>query len=499
MSDRPLDILYIHPAKQRVGFPFGDPRLSYLTPFTIMPVGIVGLINMLRAEGLEVRGVNYPAEGFIDPTFDLRAWLQGAGIPRAYLVDLHWYEHSFGALDVAALCKAISPRTPVVIGGLTASLFSREILERSPHVDYVLRGDAEAPLRELTGILCGGGTSGDLASIPNLSWRDGDHVVENERSYCASPADLDALDYASLDWLAHPGRYGGFQYVGRREQFIPADEPRYRAHWLCLGRGCVHNCDFCGGGSESHALIAGRRGFVLRSIGKVVDEMEALHSRGIHQIALTLDPAVIGEAYWQALLAEMSHRGLRVGLYNEAFQLPSDAFLEALAEVADLEHSQLALSLISGDEGVRRRNGKPFSNHELFERLRTLRRLKMPLAIYYSFNLPGQNEASLRRTLFVSQQIGRLYPARLLMMYNQPHTLDPCSPMSRSPDDHDLDIALNSFQDYYDYCRRTALEKPGVQGIDDRGFRWRGRTREEEHRMQALWTAFGRSQRFLCF
>lgn len=499
MSERSPDIVYIHPAKQRVGFSFGDPRLSYLTPFTMMPVGVIGLLNLLPAEGLSVRGVNYPAEGFIDPTFDLRAWLAQVAPPRLYLIDLHWYEHSFGALDVAAACKQISPSTPVAIGGMTASLFAHEILGSFPQVDFVIVGDAEEPLRLLANHCCGGDSRVNLSSIPNLAYRVDGQVLANECLYTASPADLDALDFASLDWLEHPRRYGGYQYVGRREQFVPSEEPRYLAHWLSIGRGCVHHCSFCGGSYESHEVIAKRQGLVMRSVDRVVDEMEALYERGIHQIALTLDPAVVGEDYWRALFDEMSRRQLRLGIYNEAFQLPSEDFCVAFAECADLEHSQLALSPLSGDERVRHLNGKAFSNHELFERLKTLRKLKVPLAIYYSFNLPGQNEASLRRTLFVSQRIGRLYPARHLIMYNQPHTLDPCSPMSRRPEDFDIDVLLHSFQDYYDYCRRTAIENPGVQGIRDCGFRWRGRTREEERRMQALWLGFSRQQRFLCF
>ena len=499
MPDRP-EIIYIHPAKQRVGFPFGDPGLTYLTPFTMMPVGIVGLMNMLRQDGFAVRGLNYPAESFADLGFDLRTWLQELDRPRLFLIDLHWYEHSFGALDVAQVCKQVHPRVPVLFGGLTSSLYAREILEGFPQVDYVIRGDAEGPLQQLAALICSGeGPAQSLREVPNLTHRVDGLVVENELTYRASAEDLDALDFASLDFLDHPRRYGGFQYVGRRDQFVPSEEPVYLGHWLSNGRGCIHHCSFCGGGEESHRVIAGRDGFVMRSIERVVDDMESLHARGIQQIALTLDPAVLGEDYWRPLFAELSRRKLRVGIYNEAFQLPSDEFVEAFAERVDLEYSQLALSLLSGDERVRRLNGKAYSNRDLFARLKTLRRHKVPLAIYYSFNLPGQNEASLRNTLFVSQRIARLYPARHLIMYNQPHTLDPCSPMSTDPERYEIDTELKTFQDYYRYCQHTAIENPGVRGIEDCGYRWRGRTRDEERKMQALWTSFGQAQKFLCF
>lgn len=181
MTDTP-QILYIHPAKQPVGFPFTDPRFSYLTPFTLFPMGVTGLLNLLRREGLSVRGLNYPAESFITPGFDLPAWLRQFTAPRLILIDLHWYEHSFGALDVARLCKREFPRTLIVLGGLTASFFAREILEGYPGVDYILRGDAEEPLRRLATALCGGTlTPQDLAAIPNLVYRAAGEVIDRVR------------------------------------------------------------------------------------------------------------------------------------------------------------------------------------------------------------------------------------------------------------------------------------------------------------------------------
>lgn len=465
-----------------------------------MPVGLIGLANLLAEEGVVVRGLNYPAECFIEPGFDLKAWLRAAGPPRVILVDLHWYEHSFGALDIARVCKEVYPGTPVVVGGLTASLYARQILEYSPSIDFVIRGDAEQPLRQLVLELCQrDARAKDLESIPNLCYRVGDQVIESELSYCASSRELDDLDFTHLGFLDHAQRYHGFQYVGRRGAFIPSEEPKLRAHWLSIGRGCAFNCSFCGGGSTSQGILAGREGFVMRSVGAVADDIEELGDRGIQQVALTLDPAAVGEAYWKALFSELSRRHVRIGLYNEVFQLPSEDFVEAFAECAVRPHSQLALSLLSGDERVRRMNGKRFSNRELFAVLKVLKRHKLPVAIYYSFNLPGQDEASLRKTLLVSRHIGNLYPPRLLMMYNQPHTLDPCSPMSRHPEQFDIEVQLNSFREYVEYCQRTAAERPGVLGLSYRGFRWRGRTRDAERKMQQLWLDYGSRQRFLCF
>ena len=233
----------------------------------------------------------------------------------------------------------------------------------------------------------------------------------------------------------------------------------------------------------------------MRSPGAVADDIEELHDRGVQQVSLALDPAEMGEVFWRPLFSELSGRKVRIGLYNETFQLPSEDFCVAFAECADLRHSQFAISALTGDEDIRRLNGKTYSNHELFTLLRRLKRLRMPVGVYYSSNLPGQDEASLRKTTFVSERIGRLYPRGLLTMYRHPHTLDPCSPMSRDPERYDLDIGLLSFSDYVGYCRRTAA---GVPDFDDRGFRWRGRRPGDLQRMEQLWAEFSAQQRFPC-
>jgi radical SAM superfamily enzyme YgiQ (UPF0313 family) len=500
MTDTTPQILYIHAAKQPVGFPFTDPRFAYLTPFTLFPMGVIGLLNLLQNEGLTVRGMNYPAESFITPGFDLAAWLRGVGAPRLILIDLHWYEHAFGALDVARLCKTVLPHTPVALGGLTATLFAREILEDYPGPDYVIRGDAEEPLRQLAVALCAGRVRPeDLSAIPNLTWRRKGDVVENPQSYQTTSEEMEGLNLYDMSFLDHSDTYLGMEYVGRKSLFYPDEPPRERAHWLSLGRGCLHDCSYCGGGRQSHESISGRRQVLLRSPERVADDLEALHDRGVDQAALSLDPAMLGETYWKALFGELDRRKVRIGIYQEAFQLPGEDYVAALAECADIRHSQIALSPLSGDEHVRALNGKPYTNHALFTLVRALRRHKFPLAVYYSFNLPGQDESALRKTIFVTQRMAQAYGTRSLMVYNQPHTLDPCSPMGRHPETYGINIALRTFQDYFDYCRLTAVERPGVLGSGQRGFTWEGRPPEMERKMQAMWASFARTQNYMCF
>ncbi len=92
-------ILYIHPSKQGVDF---DPGKSPMgRPYGLIPVGVIALANLLEENGLEVCGLNYPLERVLNRQFSLREWLRGQHQARLVMIDLHWYEHCYGAIHTA--------------------------------------------------------------------------------------------------------------------------------------------------------------------------------------------------------------------------------------------------------------------------------------------------------------------------------------------------------------------------------------------------------------
>ncbi|MBC7255575.1 MAG: cobalamin B12-binding domain-containing protein [Chloroflexi bacterium] len=497
-SHRPAEVLYIHPAKQGVGFPY--ERQAADVPYVLFPVGVIGLMNLLRREGIAVRGLNEPLERLLDLSFDLGAWLKEQAPPCLILIDLHWYEHAYGALEVARLCKRIFPQVPIALGGLTASGFAQEILYAFHEIDLIVRGDAEEPLRCLVRALCLEGKSlGDvpLAEIPNLSYRREWEVCHNPLTYVASAQDLDALDFVDVSFLEHARYYRGLQYAGDPRPYVLAEGPPKLGHWLSIGRGCTYDCAFCGGGAACQARLAGRARLVARSTSRVVSDLEALAAQGVHQAALSLDPCLFGQAYWEALFAQMRARGVRIGLYNECFTLPPAGFVRAFGRTADLAHSQLALSVLSG-EAVRHLNGKPFSDVQLWRALSLLKAERIPIAVYFSLNLPGETERTFAQALDLAERIGRFYPSSLLQMFGQPHTVDPFSPMSLHPERYGLEVRLRTFMDYYAYCRRTAVHDPTLGVEEKHGFRSLDRASGEADRILASWRAFAQSQPFHC-
>ncbi len=461
-----------------------------------MPVGVVGLLNLLQQYGWKVVGLNLPVELLLQPTFDFKRWLRSHHAPRLVMVDLHWYEHSFGAIAVAQAVKAVWPQVPLVLGGLTASIFAAEIMEHFPEVDYVIGGDAEAPLRLLAEHCCRD-HSLPLSDIPNLTYQENGQIRQNPRTYHASATDLDQLDFVTTSWLHHWESYAALQYSGAGTMALR--QPRLRGHWLSIGRGCVFDCIFCGGSKTAHQQFAGREGIVLRSVGRVTEDIQRLHAGGFHQIAFSLDLAILPSAYWQELFSLLRERDVHIGLYNEFFQLPSDEFLEVFAKTADPAHTEVAISPLSGNEEIRRRNGKFFSNQRLLRVLERLKQHGIPIFVYFSLNLPGEIPQTFKETLELATQIGRLYPPRLLRMLNSCHTLDPLSAMSRTPEAFGVQVHYRTFQDYYTYCRGTAWQPRFVTRGQHRGYEMVGRPAQIVEEMARQWDAFASQQSFRCY
>jgi len=506
-----VDVIYLHPAKHGARFK-ASADAPPTSPYALMPVGIPGMMNLLRRNGLHVVGLNVFLETLLDLDFDLKTWLRKQDAPCLFAIDLHWYEHCFGALDVARVCKQAHPKVPVVLGGLTASYFAKEILANFPQADFIIRGDGEQPLLRLALALSGRGDA-NWAEIPNLTYRQGDQILETPCTYCATQDDLDQLDSVDMDWLLHASEYLATEFNGPKiaKPVQASPEPGAMVktmthnqtsalwgHWLTIGRGCCFNCSFCGGGTDVHVALAGRKGIVARSPSSVVDDVERLHELGVKQVSFNLDPAIMGKPYWSALFGELRHRKVKIGLYDELFQMPDDAFFDAFAEAAESQYSELVISPLSGSEDVRHLNGKEFSNQRLLGALSHLRQHQMPVFIYFSLNLPGENDRTFRQTLRLAGEICRLYAPHLLRMANMLHTIDPCSPMSKDPTGYKIKVEFKTFEDYYRYCHETSAARSNTPIGAWRGYEAENKAMRSLEAMARQWDEFCRKQRAQC-
>jgi len=151
-------------------------------------------------------------------------------------------------LEIARLVKEIHPDVPVIMGGLSATYFHRELITY-PQVDYVLRGDSVEPALEQ--LLLTLRHDHSRHEVPNLTWKTADEVITNPLHYM--PASLDAGDIRPDRLVDMLMRYRDLHSVmpinGWWQHPITA---------VFTVKGCAHECVTCGSSNTSCSHVSSR-------------------------------------------------------------------------------------------------------------------------------------------------------------------------------------------------------------------------------------------------
>ena len=437
------DVLYIHSTKNQNNDNFSK--------FAIMPVGIIGILNNLTSKGIEVLGYNYAIEKHLDPDFSISSLLSKIDY-KILMTDLHWYEHSYGAINITEISKKIKPNTPTIIGGYTATVFSEEIMEKYLSVDYIITGDSDLPAEMLVNCLLGKAET-ELDDIPNILYRSNQTVVTSQKKWVQTS--LDGIDFISTDFFEH-------------KEYIPflsiKGVTRTKSErWMCIARGCKYNCAYCCGANKNMDRLFNRCNILLRSPEKVAEDFFRLDSEGIDYIAPSHDFQMFGKNYYQTLFSEIQKKGCKPGLYLECFQLPTKDFIDELANTFDLSKTTIVLSPISGNEEIRRQNGKLFNNDSLYETISIILSKKLTLQIYYTQNPYGETKEQYEDTVFQMTYLRNMFNLRKKNIFYQRIVLDPLAGMR---DFENINTQYNTFTDYYNYCLSTE-DKSITSGFND--------------------------------
>ena len=155
------------------------------------------------------------------------------------------------AINVAAILKRREPELPIVLGGPHATMLHRDVLERFPQFDLIVRHEAD----EIFPAVLENLERREFDAIPGLSWRTTPGAAEL-RFTDGKPKvdDLDSLPLYSYD-------------------HYPVAELELNLLRIEAGRGCPFSCTFCS--------TAGffQRSFRLKSAARLVHELDILHER----------------------------------------------------------------------------------------------------------------------------------------------------------------------------------------------------------------------------
>jgi radical SAM superfamily enzyme YgiQ (UPF0313 family) len=453
-----LDLLIIHVPKFSNYYPpFGE----YMT-VNLLPMGTLALADLANQNGFKTRILHMGLEWIEKGAASATNYLKAKEV-KVIALPLHFHPQSYDVMRIAKEVKEERRETHLILGGYTGSLFHHEILTSFPQIDGVIRGDAELPLIELMKAVK---EKRGWEGIPNLTWRKDGEIRENLLSYVASENDLDRSSYTNLSLLHDRETY--IHYIGMpfiwakgfsREKNRKYFHLGFPIFFLNIGRGCLGDCTWCGGGAEAQKVMNGRKGVVFRSPEDVVKTMSEAVALGYKMFHIAFDPGKEGERYYLELFPLLRRNGLRTRIYFESFSLPSEPFLREFAETFILEGSIIAISPESGSERVRHRNKTfTYSNEDLMRTISMAEKLRIRIDIFFSLGIPGERYSDLSITAALCREIKGKFK-NIGRIWSSPISLEPGSPWYFHPEEFGIVSTKHSFSDF---CHKSSPEGGGL-------------------------------------
>lgn len=440
------DLLLLHPpsvwdfrTRPRLAGPVSD--LVPSSPvFEMYPIGFVTIADYLGRNGYEVRIANLAVRMLKSDGFDPSRFMARQD-PKVIGVGLHWLPHAHGALEAARIAKEHHPDTPVILGGLSATYFHREIIERYPFVDMVMRGDStERPLVRLLRAVEGGG---DLSKVPNLSWRgaDGKVIVNEELDV---PEDLDHLSY-DYDVVVR----SIMKYRDLTGHMPTPDWRRYPVTAMMTVRGCTQECVTCGGSGCAYKRAFGRDRPTYRSPEAIVKDMAHLSSILDGPIFLVCDIRQAGKGYAERLLDGLKRERIGNEVVVELFWPASRDLLGRIS--GSIERWNLSLSPDSHDPVVREALGRHYDNASIERCISGAFELGCNrFDLYFMIGLPRQDPDSPLASVEFCDRLMRENKGRPLRCYISPQApfLDPGSRAFEEPAAHGYRLRARTLEEH---------------------------------------------------
>jgi B12-binding domain/radical SAM domain protein len=416
--------------------------------FEMYPIGFTSIAEYLEDAGYRVRIINLAVRMLSDKKFDAEAMIRHLEAP-VFGIDLHWLVSSHGAIEVARIVKKCHPKAKVVMGGLSASYFYRELIQY-PEVDYVVRGDStEEPLRQLMDCIT---NKRPPKAVPNLVWRDKKgNIKENPFSHV--PADL---GHVMVNYYANTMR-SVIRYRDLASYTPFKGWAGYPITAVLTCRGCTENCVICGGSAAAFRNCYNREKAVFRSPQSVAHDVKQIERFSRGPIFILGDLRQAGENYAYEVLRLLENNRVKNQLILELFTPAPASFLHQMSLTCP--NFCLEISPESHDPEVRKASGRYYSNHDLELTLEHALSVGCGrMDVFFMIGLPKQTPKSVMETIdYCDFLFQRFKGDKRLSLFIAPISpfLDPGSLGFEQPKRHGYRILFRTLEEH-----RQALVEP---------------------------------------
>jgi B12-binding domain/radical SAM domain protein len=482
------DLILVHPPSvfsfRELPIFFGP--ISDVVPsssiFEIYPIGFLTISEYLYRHGIETRIVNLAQKMLRSSSFEPREFLKRLK-PVAFGIDLHWLPHADGSLSLAELLKKLHPRTPVILGGLSATYYREEIMRDYPFVDFIVCGDsAEEPVRRLMEAIR---QDSGYESVPNLAWRERNGAARfNNVSWRPESLDYVNFDYRHLFRMSvkhrDPSGYVPFKYW-----------LRYPVTAVFSCRGCYHNCGSCGGSLSAFAKVCSRDVPCFRSPEVLAEDIGNIAALTSAPVMVIGDLMQAGRSYAQRFLDAMKKYPLKNEIALEFFNPPSEKLIGEIAR--SIEHFNVEMSPESHDPAIRAAFGKRYGNSEMEDAIGGLLAAGCGrVDLFFMVGLPYQDRSSVMESVDYCECLLRRFGKRLLPMISPlAPFIDPGSRIFQEPERFGCTLFCRTLKEH-----REAMLKPSWKHSLNYETRWMSRDEIAMATYEAARRLIGIKERF---
>ncbi|MHB9003062.1 MAG: B12-binding domain-containing radical SAM protein [Coriobacteriia bacterium] len=352
-----------------------------------LPLGIAYIAAMLQEHLYRVRITDLNVSGF-NPA-RVRSLIERLD-PEVLGISAHTETYLSG-LEIARLAKEIKPSIHVVMGGSHASVMHQQVA-REPDVDFVVRGEGERTMLELTDHLIKESVA--LESIQGLVYMQGHEIrVNPDRAFVENPDDL-----------PFPARH-----------LLPVDLYAYGANVLASRGGCPFACDFC----AVNNIWQGSRRF--RSPENVAEEVKMLLTDfGRTEVNFSDDTFTLNRAYTLALcdaLREIRGSAEWRWTCSTRVDLVDEELLRAMSEAGC---SAVQFGAETGSQLLLDSIGKRITLEQVNSAVETARSVGMDVLCSFMFPHPDDTAETIRMQIAFMKELARI-GARLSLAFTTPY------------------------------------------------------------------------------
>jgi B12-binding domain/radical SAM domain protein len=385
------DIVFLHPPSSfdKIKYPLSGVFGALVGSTDILghePVGMITMAHDLSRRGYKTKIFNVGKilldlryQG-VTETSSIRDFIKNLQA-NIYAIGLHWAAHGPGAIELARVIKEYHPEGLVLLGGITATYYHKEIIEKFQFVDLVALGELDGLIHEIVEMLLGGQPYG---SIPNICYRKSEKAVSTP----LRPPLKDNLCYV---------RGQGSELIEPNTGFSREGQDDINNCMIPLVHGCQLSCPFCGGSRHFYKRYFSRNKAEVMSAEDVITNIKRSIYEGASGVSLFGDVRYLGDPYWRELTHMLAEEHLHFDLYLELFSPATPEYMAAWRNVTSGQVI-IALSPESGDPDVRQALGKNYSNEDIIEQVALATDLGVSLSLGFLFALPKQDFASIVRT-----------------------------------------------------------------------------------------------------